>query len=207
VKTYHPRKTIRLREYDYSQPGGYFVTICTKNREMIFGDVVDGEMRLSAIGAIASQCWQDMPIHFTAVELDEFVLMPNHVHGIIIILDNLKSQSSDPGRGVQLNTPTVDRFSRISPRRNSLGVVVRTYKAAVTTLCRNNGYPDFGWQRSYFEHIIRDDRSLSRIREYIASNPQRWMLDKENPNRRGSDEFHRWLTATGSRAQWHTLRP
>jgi REP element-mobilizing transposase RayT len=114
----------------------------------IFGEIDDDEMRLSQAGTIAEQCWEEIPKHFSNVELDEFVVMPNHIHGIIIIneTDDIKINYS---RDVQLNVPT-----RLSPKRGSLSVIIRTCKAAVTTECRRNGHNEFRWQSRFYEHII-----------------------------------------------------
>ena len=173
----HHRRSIRLRGYDYAQPGAYFVTICTRNKELFFED--DG------IRIIAERCWLAIPKHFPYVQLDAWVVMPNHVHGVLWIVR----------RGVQLNAPT----RGISPRRGTLSVVVRTYKAAVTTQCRRDGYGYFGWQRNYYEHIVRNEEELNRIREYIFNNPLRWHLDRENPERVGEDDFDRWLNKVSER--------
>lgn len=187
------RKQIRLKEYDYSQPGEYYVTICTKDRVHCFGEVMNEEMNLSMIGEIADRCWKELPGHFLNIELDEFVVMPNHIHGIVLILDN-------PGsRDVRSNIPTDNYHSRISPKRGSLGVIVRAYKAAVTTLCRRNGIHDFGWQSGYYDHVIRDEKSLMRIRDYIAANPQRWWFDKENAQRKEIDQFEKWFAVEGQK--------
>jgi len=164
------RKSIRLKEYDYSQPGEYFITICTYKHKCIFGDIINEEMMLSEHGLIARKCWDDIPKHFPFVTLDVFVIMTNHIHGIIII--------NHHGRDVQLNVPT-----RLSPQKNTLSVIIRTYKAAVTTQCYKNGNYDFKWQPRYYEHVIRDDRDLINIRDYIINNPLKWFFDNENPNK------------------------
>jgi len=156
-----------------SRPGAYFVTICTKERIEVFGEIVDGEMIRNDCGNIVQSCWEELPAHFANIQLDEFIVMPNHIHGIILILDEL-------GRDVQLNIPTGDYHSRISPRKGSLSVVVRTFKAAVTTECRKKGYTDYCWQSRFHDHIIRNEQSLNKIREYIRTNPQRWAWDKGN---------------------------
>jgi REP element-mobilizing transposase RayT len=162
------RKIIRLRDYDYANPGEYFVTICTYNRECFLGDVREGEVKLTFMGEIAQQCWLDIPKHFSNVELDEYAIMPNHVHGIIIIKES--------GRDVQLNVPT-----RLSPRKGTISVIIRTYKAAVTTICRRNGWNYFRWQTRFYDRIIRSDKELENIRDYIVNNPMRWCTDEENP--------------------------
>ena len=123
-------------------------------------------MRLSQEGIIAQQCWKQIPRHFENVELDEFVVMPNHIHGIIIL--------NDHGRDVQLNVPT-----RLSPKKGSLSVIIRTYKAAVTTECRRKGLSDFRWQSRFYEHIIRSDKDLDKIRDYISGNVLQWTFDSE----------------------------
>lgn len=164
------RRPIRLREYDYSLPGAYFVTICTQDRQAFFDD--------PAVRTIAEGCWREIPGHHQGVDLDEWVVIPNHVHGILWIVGK---------EGVQLNAPTPEktvgdrgmagRFSAMSPRRETLGVVVRTFKAAVTMLCRRNGHALFAWQRGYYEHVVRDEAGLNNVRQYIINNPSNWATD------------------------------
>lgn len=161
------RKSIRLKDYDYSSPGGYFVTICTFEKGYVLGEVRDGEMRLNNIGVITKRCWEEIPNHFPNIGLDAFVVMPNHVHGIIII--------NDHGTDVQLNVPP-----RLSPKRGSLSVIIRTFKAAVTTECRRNGHPEFQWQSRFYEHIIRNEKEWKTIRDYIVNNPIKWSADHGN---------------------------
>ena len=180
----HHRRSIRLKGYDYSHPGLYFVTICTQWRECYFGEVIGASVQLSAIGEIANQYWLEIPNHFKNAVLEGFVVMPNHVHGIICI-----QEMNHHGRGVQLNTPTNatnihdDRnyYSKITPKKNTLSVIIRTYKGAVTTWCRQNEHGYFQWQRNYHEHIVRNEKELNRIRKYIIENPSKWESDRENP--------------------------
>jgi len=169
------RRSIRLQGYDYSRAGVYFVTICTHDRELFFDD--------PSIRQIAEECWLAIPAHFPRVRLDEWVVMPSHLHGILAF-------EEWQGRGVQLNAPTAipsqprnhdNRFSVISPRSGTVGVVVRTYKAAVTASCRRWGRDEFGWQRNYHDHIVRDAAELVRIRRYIRANPLNWETDENNP--------------------------
>ena len=169
------RRSIRLKDYDYSQEGAYFVTICAYGKKCIFGDVIDYRVELSPIGQIVSKFWFEIPKHFGSVYLDEFVVMPSHIHGIVMI--------TGKRRGVKFNAPTRDDdyYSRISPRKDTLSVIVRTYKSAVSSWCRKNGCEDFHWQRNYYEHVIRSDDDLVQIREYIANNAVKWDLDNENP--------------------------
>jgi putative transposase len=191
----HHRRSLRLKGYDYSQSGAYFVTVCTENREPLLGTIVDGEMRPSPVGEVSGRLWGEIPHHFSDVQLDEFVIMPNHLHGVIILWSDKEDQNLDfpTRRDVQLNVPTKGYFSEISPKKNTLSVIIRTYKAAVTTWCRQNGFTGFQWQAGFYDHIIRNEKSLNRIRAYIATNPQRWELDRENPEKSGNDRFDVWL--------------
>ena len=172
-KTFPERKELRLKEYDYSQPGAYFVTICTKDRLNLFGEIVNEQMHLSAAGQIARRCWDELPDHFGSIELDQFVVMPNHIHGIIIILDG----------PVGATHASPQREERKERKRNTLGDMVGSFKSAVTKRINEiNGTPGAPfWQRGYYDHIIRDDRSLTRIREYILNNPLRWFVDGNDP--------------------------
>ncbi|MEJ5351784.1 MAG: transposase [Melioribacteraceae bacterium] len=180
--------SISSKHYDYSQPGAYFITICTHNRECLFGKINDGKMFLNDIGEIAKQCWFEIPNHFPNVSLDEFVIMPNHIHGIIILNDNMvdngNNQNVDiPNVGVQNFEPLrkkmqQNQFQKIIPR--SIGSIIRGFKIGVTKWCRQNTNIYTVWQRNYFEHIIRNDIALQRIRQYIVDNPMKWELDMEN---------------------------
>jgi REP element-mobilizing transposase RayT len=182
----HRRKAIRLRGYDYSQSGEYFVTICTKDRERVFGKIEEGRMRLNGFGEIVVSCWMDLPNHYPCVHTDVFMVMPNHVHGIIVITE------PDP----------VGEGSEPSPtRRYPLSEIVRSFKtfsARRINECR--GTPGLSiWQRNYYEHIIRDERSLERIRQYIARNPERWQEDENNLEQGATDEFSSWIKQEGLR--------
>jgi REP element-mobilizing transposase RayT len=172
----HHRKSIRLKEYDYSSAGEYFVTICTYNHECFFGDIVNEEMRLNDYGEIANRNWKEISTHFSNVKLDESVVMPNHIHGILVLLDHCDENFHV---GVQYIEPLQNTFQHVIPK--SLGSIIRTYKAAVTRECRKRGLIDFQWQRNYYEHIIRDDNNLNNTREYIANNVLKWASDNENP--------------------------
>ncbi|MDF9392115.1 MULTISPECIES: transposase [Methylococcus] len=170
------RRSIRLKDYDYSQAGAYFVTMCTQNRACLFGDVIDGAMRVNDAGRMVQTVWDELPLHYVGVELDTFVVMPNHVHGIIVLVGagpRACPKSGRPqGAAPTLSLPdVVHRFKTLTTKRYTDGV-------------KTGGWPPFHgrvWQRNYYEHIIRDEVSLHRIREYIANNPQQWALDRENP--------------------------
>lgn len=166
----HHRRSIRLNGYDYSRAGAYFVTVCTKGRACLFGDIVHGLMVLNEAGRVVDECWKDIPSHFPQVELDEFVVMPNHIHGIVRIMDAVGAKHLSP-------LP-----SRRPGTSHTLGSVIRGFKIGVTKWMRANTDVHDVWQRNYHEHIIRDEASLNRIREYMANNPASWADDAENPD-------------------------
>jgi REP element-mobilizing transposase RayT len=151
-RRYPQRKSPRLQGYDYSQSGAYFITICTNKWAHWFGDIRDGVMVLHAIGQIAADCWAAIPAHFTGVELDLAVVMPNHIHGIIVL----------EGGGA------------------ALGTIIGSYKAAVTRQVHRQQLtaPKTIWHTRYYDHIIRNELALNHIREYILSNPTRWQMDR-----------------------------
>ena len=229
----HHRRSIRLKGYDYTQPGAYFITICTQGRECLFGEIIDGEMHLNEAGQIVVQTWQDLPNHISNVQLDAFVVMPNHVHGIIIITERAGGigagfkparttmgpgsaggagstagpgsvgagsvgAGSEPaptttgpgptaGSGPAAGPGSVGAGLEPAPTRSSYGLpeIVRQFKTfsarRINELRGTPGTPV--WQRNYYEHIIRNESSLNRIRQYIAENPARWDADQENPQR------------------------
>ena len=173
---YHSRKSIRLKEYDYTIPNWYFITICTRNKINWFGKIINSKMVLSEIGMKVKEFWEQIPMHFNYCELDSYVVMPNHFHGNLIVNDH---KIIETGRGVQLNAPTKDiYFSKLSPQKGSLGIIVRTFKGAVKRYCNQIGLNNFNWQRNYYEHIIRNETDLYNIRKYIELNPLKWDLDE-----------------------------
>ncbi|WP_414752685.1 transposase [Anabaena sp. CCY 9910] len=181
-------ESTRLPNHDYSQNGWYFVTICTYERQWLFGDVVNSQVNLSEIGKIAAKFWDEIPQHSQNTYIDAYVIMPNHVHGIIVI-DNPECRDvvrrdfacnvSTSGDDFD-DTDVYRNLSKISPKAGSLSAVIRSYKSAVTRWCNMNGYPNFAWQQRFFDHIIRADGSLDKIREYIISNPRKWEYDQNN---------------------------
>ncbi len=164
-----PRKQIRLKGYDYSQSGWYFVTICTKNRECIFGDIVNEHMILNKMGNIIDSVWQSLPNHHN-VNLDTFQIMPNHVHFILRI---------PSGRGIARNAPT---FRNVTA--GSLPCIIRSFKSEITKQIHRltGNINQIIFQRNYYEHIIRAEIKLYRIRKYIIDNPKNWESDRNNPN-------------------------
>ena len=180
----HHRRSIRLKDYDYSQSGAYFVTICTKDKECYFGEIADGAIELSQAGKIANDCFLNVPKHNDNAETDTFIVMPNHIHAIIIMMNNCRGvacnallENAETKRGVIYNAPTNNYYSKITPHKYSLSIVIRSYKSAVTRLCGQQNIP-FQWQRNYYERIIRNESELSKIREYIISNPLNWEQDE-----------------------------
>ncbi len=175
----HHRHSIRMKGFDYATPWWYYVTICVHQHFPFLGKVEDGKVALSIAGRIAQECWEQIPEHFPNVELDYFVIMPNHIHGVIIINEKKEIQDS---RDVKFNVPTKkEYFSQISPKKNSLSTIVRTFKAAVTRECKRKGYNRFCWQSSFYDRIIRNEKELFEIRKYIEYNPLKWEFEKEIP--------------------------
>ena len=178
------RRSIRLKGYDYSRTGAYFVTTVTQNRLCLFGDVVGDEMHLNEAGIMAQEMWETLPHRFPGRDLDAFVIMPNHIHGIIAINEPVgaslvSAQDNSMATGERATT-------RVAP---TLGDVMGAYKS-LTTIEYARGVTTWGWQsfdrrlwqRNYYERVIRDGRELDRAREYIANNPMQWALDSENPD-------------------------
>ena len=190
----HHRRSIRLHGYDYSQPGIYFITLCTYNRECLFGEILNGEMRLNEFGKIANQCWLEIPNHFPQTQLDEYIIMPDHIHGIIVLNDFVGVQNvgtKNVGAKIvgakivgaknfsPLPMPTPEQ--NITPFRSpskTIGSIIRGFKIGVTKWFRQNTDIYVVWQRNFYEHIIRNEDELNRIRQYIIDNPKKWKTDE-----------------------------
>ena len=185
----HHRRSIRLKGYDYTQSGAYYITIVSYQREHLFGEVVNGEMKLSRFGIVAKEQWEKLPRRFKHVELIEFVIMPNHVHGIIVIIDERRGTAEgahNANASLTRRAPTdefIERFGK--PVKGSIPTIIRSYKSAVAlrvNLMRGTkGLPV--WQSNYYEHVIRDEKDLQAKCDYILSNPLNWEDDDENINR------------------------
>jgi REP element-mobilizing transposase RayT len=190
---YRRRRSIRLKNFDYSTHGAYFITICSEHRACFFGKIETDEMQLSATGDIARRCWMNIPVQFKSAEIDEYVLMPNHFHAIVFLLgeesDSINQTQggviTQTQEGLMNQTPTVDGAGRdwilMKCQKLSLGKIIRHFKAKASKLIHDSSEAQFAWQRNYYEHIIRDDHELDRIREYIRTNPLKWQWDRENP--------------------------
>jgi REP element-mobilizing transposase RayT len=182
----HHRRSIRLPKYDYSSSGAYFITICTHQRECLFGEIVDGEMQLNPLGQLVHVCWQRLPFHFPNLQLDAFVVMPNHVHGILVLADSRKGEASGRGRVAQYENHCPDA-SPLQPRGTipgSVGSIVQNFKSVSAQRINRHCQPNTIkiWQRNYYEHIVRNEESLQYIRQYIQNNPLSWQDDQLHPN-------------------------
>jgi len=200
------RKSIRLKGWDYRNPGLYFITICTGNSRCHFGEIRDAIMGLSVPGCLANYYWNEITKQFTSVDLDEYVVMPNHMHGIIAITgvpNNDENQGTDTINRVPEEQSSAEKKQVGSPihrdpnntknggvtRQHNpmlyeehLGRILRWYKGRCTFEIRERGHAGFAWHSRYYDHIIRNEEALQRIREYIFDNPLRWRIDRENPD-------------------------
>jgi len=169
------RRSIRLKEYDYSRTGAYFLTICTYRRQCLLGTMVDGRVILSSIGKIVVEEWLRSAEVRKEIELDAFVIMPNHLHAIVAI-----------HRGERQIVSECLEAERRAMKAKTIGSFVSRFKAAATVRANElHGTPGKSiWQRNYYEHVIRSEKEQNRIREYIVNNPLRWQIDRENPDRK-----------------------
>ncbi len=161
------RRSIRLRDHDYSQVGAYFVTICVQHRECLFGDIVDDEMRLNDAGRMVERWWGELGNKFPSVEPAEYVVMPNHFHGIIVIVGADLCVRPIPEIVQWFKTMTTNEYIREVKQQGWVPL------------------PGQLWQRNYYERVIRNEEELCRIRQYIADNPAQWGQDRENPGMDG----------------------
>ncbi len=192
-------KSMRLKCWDYTTPWWYFVTISTQNHKEYFGKIINGKMQLNQIGKIAEYEWLETAELRKNVELDEFIIMPNHIHGIVIINES-KTTCRDVASNVldiegnknsetvifntdvarYVSTANKNYFSNISPNPKSLSAVIRGFKSAVTKQCNIQKHP-FKWQPKFYDRIIRNEKELYNIRRYIQQNPSKWYLEKGMP--------------------------
>ena len=174
----------RLKNWDYGANGGYFITICTQNRKHFFGKIIEKQFIASEIGTLANKFWMEIPQHFPHVELGNFVVMPNHVHGILIIDKNGESGIGESGIGESVQTLHCnvsinknEQMANISPKSGTISTILRSYKSVVTKNARFIR-ADFGWQPRFHDHIIRNAPEWERIQTYIENNPMNWKEDK-----------------------------
>jgi len=203
----HRRRSLRLKGFDYSRPGAYYLTVCVQNRDCLFGNCANGLVELNSAGKMIQEVWEEIPKYYPGVGIDQFVVMPNHAHGIITLSADSKPIVSPSGTGQAQGPAPTDLDSsgtrlthadiqyvgaapcgRPALKCLSLSDVVHRFKTMTTKRyadsVKNSGWLSFAgrlWQRNYFEHVIRDFESMERIRKYIQDNPANWHLDSENP--------------------------
>ncbi|MCU0722645.1 MAG: transposase [Planctomycetes bacterium] len=201
------RRSIRLHGYDYRVPGPYFITMCAHDRSCLFGGSVDGAIALNDSGRIVDECWRDLPRHYANVVLDEYCIMPNHVHAIIVLMDEPISapvawtdrrpvpDEMPVGAGLRAGMCRGGSETRpYSPTRHGLSEIVRAWKSfSARRINARRGTPGRPvWQRNYFERIVRDEREMADVRHYVRTNPERWTSDGENPERAGDPDPLPW---------------
>ena len=187
---YH-RKSIRLKNYDYSLEGLYFITICCQNREHLFGEIVKGKMILNNAGFMIQRIYEELPKYFEKIEIGEYVIMPNHFHCVIEIVDlvlnvgaesisaQIKNKNDIYNQNTLLNRVDIESTPTTIPN------IIQTFKRYTTIeyikMVKNNQLPNFDkriWQKNYYEHIIRNEEEYTKISKYIENNPTKWDEDK-----------------------------
>jgi REP element-mobilizing transposase RayT len=188
----HERKLNRKRGYDYSTSGAYFVTICVQGQQNLFGEIIAGNMILNEAGKMIKTVWDEIPYYYPNTEIDEFIIMPNHIHGIIVLPAPRGCHQTpypDPHDTGQPRGagPTSSPTGTTDPKILSLPEIMQRYKTMTTKRyadgVKQNGWPGFFgklWQRSYYDRIVRDDNELTRIRQYIKNNPAKWAPRKSH---------------------------
>jgi REP element-mobilizing transposase RayT len=171
----HRIESARLSGWDYTANAYYFVTICTRERSPFLGEIADGCVVMSKAGQIVDEEWRRTATVRPDVSIDEYVVMPNHVHGIIVLDRAASGLAATPEKTPHRGVST----SRLAP--GSLGAIIGQFKSVCTKRIRVAGIADFGWQVRFYDHIIRDDKSLDNIRQYIVNNPLKWELEQETP--------------------------
>jgi len=201
------RSSPRLNGYDYSEPGAYFVTICTENRICYLGNIVDGISISNPISDVIREIWHEIPEKFQYVDIDVFIIMPNHVHGIVVInkecrnlihhfpINNFVKNNNvglinqaptknhlNDKKGCLVNQTAKKKTNWILMHnsKQTIGKIIRYFKAKTARIIHDKFFPSFRWQRNYYEHVVCSPRELNSIREYIINNPLKWALDREN---------------------------
>lgn len=190
----HHRRSTRLQGYDYTQEGAYYFTICCHQRQCFLGEIKNSVMHLNLVGATVKAVWDSFPRLFPLIELDAFVVMPNHVHGIIVITENpscrgeafVRGDNNTPPESLSTNASPFPGCNNVPPphgtQSGSIGAILQNFKSVATRrvnrITRNSGTL---WQRNYYEEIIRNEKAYENIRRYIVENPLSWDEDEENP--------------------------
>lgn len=184
MSLYHNKyrvESIRLKNYDYTKDGSYFITICTDDRLPLFGNIRNGLMEMNEYGIIVTKCWNDLPNHYPNLILDEFVIMPNHIHGIMII-DNKRVGYVETG----LRPVSTNMMITTPPKKNIHGLpeFIRALKSFSTRRINKirNTHGKTIWQRNYYDRIIRNEDELNRTRQYLINNPAKWKEDRHYNN-------------------------
>ena len=180
MKIFKEKKQHRYKGYNYSLPGAYFVTICTWNKQPFFGDMINGGMVLSEVGLLADRYLREIPDHFPFIKLDEHIIMPDHVHGIIWILENSGNSGESGSTKFCVPTSRTGYQNKFGPQSKNLSSIIRGFKIGVTKYAKINDL-DFAWQSRFYDRIIRNDAELDRIRLYIRKNPANWEREKNRP--------------------------
>jgi len=175
-------KSARLKNWDYSNDGFYFVTFCVKDHECVLGDIINNKMVLNKYGMIVHQEIINTSKIRKNVIIDEFVVMPNHIH-LILIIDNALFGKQNPVETQCIASLQLDEYkNKFGPQKNNLSSIIRGLKSITTKQIHQIGLIDFKWQSRFYDHVIRDEKSLNNIKEYIKLNPLRWESDRNNPN-------------------------
>jgi putative transposase len=181
MPTYKPEpRTIRLQDFDYRQPGFYFITICVEKHKIMFGNIEDDKMHLNPNGLLIEQTWKKLPQRFPGIELDQYIIMPNHLHGILNLHDEqpILYKYTKTERVPQRFKASVQAGTRPYKQMPVLGEMIRSFKAEATYRLHRTGAPNFAWQRRFYESILSTEKDLAATRLYIVNNPARWALDK-----------------------------
>ncbi len=189
------RNSLRLTGYDYAQSAGYFVTVCTHDQRRHFGNTSGGQMELTPLGLLVDRTWRELPQWFPHVKLDCFVIMPNHVHGILLLLRETGTiTESGLKRAKHGFAPTAGVVTHRGTQPASLSAIIQAFKSCITRECnRLCARSEPIWQRGFHDHIIRDEHGLHCIREYVVNNPAQWSIDIENSPRTAINPFYLWL--------------
>jgi len=197
--TKHRRRSIRLKDFDYARAGAYFVTICVRNKECLLGEIIRGDMAMTTLGTIVQSIWDDLPHHYLNIDVDAFIIMPNHVHGIIILGEDITRSVGAGPRACPSDHRQQGQPRGAAPTQMSLPDVVHRFKSLTTNRYRKavaelvaRSSPGRLWQRNYYEHVIRNENELNRIRQYVIDNPLKWELDRENPAAKAVEPKEPW---------------
>jgi putative transposase len=171
----YQRHSIRLKDYDYSLEGAYFVTTCANGYKCLFGEIENGKMCLNRFGSIVNEFWVEIPAHFTNVVIDTFVAMPNHLHAIVTIVNDRRGEVTSPTQKGAETAPL---------RKHTLGQIIAYFKYQTTKSINKIRLTPGNriWQRNYYEHVIRNENDLNEVRQYVIDNPVQWDMDENNPN-------------------------